>query len=68
MRPEEIEEHALRLARTAELDAVLVWSTNPAGYALTGSLREDRRMPVLDSATLGVLNAIGGLPARPTAR
>ncbi|CAH1670510.1 MAG: Asp/Glu/hydantoin racemase [Chelatococcus sp.] len=63
VRPEEIEDHALRLARTTDLDAVLVWSTNLAGYALTGSLREDLRIPVLDSAALGVLNAIGGLTA-----
>ncbi|QIB35977.1 hypothetical protein [Ancylobacter pratisalsi] len=63
VQPDEIEAHALRLASTATLDAVLVWSTNLAGHRLAGCPRRDLHIPVLDSAALGIMKALGSLPA-----
>ena len=61
--PEEIEDHVLRLASTAKLDAVLIWSTNLAGHKLTAYMRENPCVPVLDSAALGILDALHDLAA-----
>ncbi|MGA0561487.1 maleate cis-trans isomerase family protein [Ancylobacter sp. VNQ12] len=63
--PQEIETQVGRLAATAELDAVLIWSTNLAGHGLTSGLGERLGIPVLDSAALGILHA---LPFVTTAR
>lgn len=56
--PEEIERHATRLAAGADLDALLIWSTNLAGHGLSARLGVRLGIPVLDSAALGVLNSL----------
>lgn len=56
--PQEIETQVVRLAAAAELDAVLIWSTNLAGHGLTSGLGERLGIPVLDSAALGILHAL----------
>lgn len=56
--PEEMNGHVMRLASMADLDAVLIWSTNLAGHALTRLVREETRLPILDSTTLGFAGAL----------
>lgn len=56
--PEEIEDHAQRLAAAACLDAILVWSTNLAGHRLTNRQRGGLPIPVLDSAAVGIWQAL----------
>nr|WP_246549023.1 hypothetical protein [Ancylobacter oerskovii] len=56
--PEEIHAHARRLASVADLDAVLIWSTNLAGHALTRLALNETRIPVLDSTTIGFEGAL----------
>ncbi|MBB3773925.1 maleate isomerase [Angulomicrobium tetraedrale] len=56
--PEEIGLHAMRLASVPDLDAVLVWSTNLAGHALTRLARDEIHVPVLDSTTVGFESAL----------
>jgi len=62
--PEEIERQVVRLAAAAELDAVLVWSTNLAGHRLSAPLGERLGIPVLDSAALGILAALPYVTAK----
>lgn len=56
--PEEIHLHAMRLASVADLDAVLVWSTNLAGHALTRLALNETHVPMLDSTTVGFESAL----------
>nr|WP_281063235.1 hypothetical protein [Ancylobacter gelatini] len=63
--PEQIEDHALRLAAETDLDAVLIWSTNLAGHGATARLRHRLAIPVLDSAALGILNTLPSVAAPP---
>lgn len=56
--PEEIEAQVIRLPTVADLDAVLIWSTNLAGHELSARLGERLGIPVLDSAALGILAAL----------
>ncbi|WAC27531.1 hypothetical protein [Ancylobacter sp. SL191] len=56
--PEEIEAQVMRLTAAADLDAVLIWSTNLAGHELSAGLGERLGIPVLDSAALGILTAL----------
>jgi maleate isomerase len=43
-------------------DAILIWSTNLGGHALTGELSKKLGIPVFDSAAVGTLAAIRRLP------
>lgn len=56
--PEQIEAQVIRLSTVADLDAVLIWSTNLAGHGLSARLGKHLGMPVLDSAALGILAAM----------
>lgn len=56
--PEEIRLHAMRLASVPDLDAVLVWSTNLAGHALTRLALNETHVPMLDSTTVGFESAL----------
>lgn len=62
--PEDIEEQVIRLATVADLDAVLIWSTNLAGHELSARLEQRLGIPVLDSAALGILTALPYATAR----
>lgn len=53
-----IELQAEALAATGAPDAILIWSTNLAGYAPAKALAARLRIPVFDSAAVGILHAL----------
>ena len=66
---ETFEQHARSLAAAGGIDAIMFWSTNFGGYALTGPLSDALSMPVLDSAAIGTLGAVPyALHAEPHSR
>ncbi|CAH1663033.1 aspartate racemase/maleate isomerase family protein [Chelatococcus asaccharovorans] len=63
-----IEQQAEALAVTAAPNAILIWSTNLAGYAPAKALAARLGIPVFDSAAVGIFHALDHLAEAESAR
>lgn len=63
-----IEKHAEALAMKSAPDAIVIWSTNLAGYAPASSVAARVRIPVFDSAAVGIFHALDHLAEIEAAR